>query len=305
MNQFLLLRLLRTLLMLFGVVALTFALSRLTGDPVALMLPQQATLEDYERIRASLGLDQPLPLQFAAYLSGIVRGDFGNSIVQNRPALEIVAERIPATLRLGIPAMTLSIALGIPLGIAAAYRRNRPFDRAAMSLSLAGQSLPSFFVGILLILGFGVALRWTPTFGSDTWRHYILPTITLTLYPLAIILRLTRASMLDVLSEPYMRTARAKGLPEHRLTFTHALRNALIPVVTVIGLQVGAILSGAAIVETVFAWPGIGTLAVQSIGGRDYPVIQAVVLVSAAAFGLTNLLVDVLYVAIDPRIQSA
>jgi peptide/nickel transport system permease protein len=296
-------RLIRTLLTLLGVVALTFVLGRLTGDPVALLLPQTATMEDYERIRASLGLDQPLPVQFALYLRDLAAGDFGRSIQSNRPALDVVLARIPATLELGVPALIISAALGVPLGIWCAQRRGGLFDQVVMSASLAGQSLPSFFIGILLILLFGVRLGWLPTFGRDSFAHFILPTVVLTLYPLAFIVRLTRTSVLEVLNENYIQTARAKGLHPRRVTYLHALRNALIPVVTVIGLQIAAIISGSAIVETVFAWPGIGQLAVLSIGARDYPVIQTIVLISAAAFGLTNMIVDVVYTLLDPRIR--
>lgn len=303
MLRFLMLRGLRTALTLLGVVLLTFMLGRLSGDPVAMMLPQTATLEDYDRIRASLGLDQPLPVQFVQYLGNALRGDLGMSIVFNRPAAEVVTERIPMTLNLGLPALVLSVVLGVPLGIAAALHRRRWLDRLILTLSLGGQSFPAFFIGILLILFFGVVLRWTPTFGSDTWRHYILPTVTLTIYPLAIIVRLTRAALLEALSQPYIRTAQAKGLASSRVVWTHAFRNAMIPVITIVGVQVAAILSGSAIVETVFAWPGIGQLAVNSIGGRDFPVVQTIVLISAAAFGVANMLVDVLYFLVDPRIQ--
>lgn len=301
--SFILSRLARTLLTLFGVVTLTFILGRLTGDPIALLLPQTATLEDYERIRASLGLDQPLPVQYVVYLRDLLQGNFGTSILFNRPALDVVTARIPATLELGIPALILSVAIGVPLGIACARRRGSLFDQIVMSVTLAGQSLPAFFIGIVLILIFGVRLGWLPTFGRDSFAHFILPTIVLTVYPLAFIVRLTRTEMLDVLNQNYMQTARAKGLADRRVVYIHGLRNALIPVVTVIGLQIAAIISGSAIVETVFAWPGIGLLAVQSIGSRDYPVIQTIVLISAAAFGLTNMLVDVMYTLIDPRIR--
>jgi ABC-type dipeptide/oligopeptide/nickel transport system permease component len=296
-------RIVRTILTLLGVVTLTFILGRLTGDPVALLLPQTATMEDYERIRASLGLDQPVPVQFLIYLSDLASGNFGRSITSNRPALDVVVARIPATLELGIPALIVSVALGVPLGIWCAQRRGSLFDQLVMSASLAGQSLPSFFIGILLILLFGVRLGWLPTFGRDSFAHFILPTVVLTLYPLAFIVRLTRTSVLEVLNENYIQTARSKGLHPRRVTYLHALRNALIPVVTVIGLQIAAIISGSAIVETVFAWPGIGQLAVQSIGARDYPVIQTIVLISAAAFGLTNMIVDVIYTLLDPRIR--
>lgn len=305
MNTLIVIRIVRTVLTLFGVVMLTFFLGRLTGDPVAMMLPQSATMEDYERMRADLGLDQPLPVQFVVYLGDVLQGNLGTSIVYGRSALAIVVERIPATLELGLPALFLSILLGIPLGVLAAVQRNGWFDRLIMGLSLAGQSLPSFFVGILLILFFGVQLGWTPIFGRDTPSHYILPTLTLTIYPLAFIIRITRSSVLEILSENYIRTAHAKGLSPRYVIALHALRNALIPVVTVVGLQVAAILSGSAIVETVFAWPGIGQLAVQSIGGRDFPIIQTIVLISAAAFGVTNLMIDFVYGAIDPRIQAA
>mgnify|MGYP005838640169 FL=1 len=305
MINFFIVRAARTSLTLFGVVVLTFCLGRLTGDPIAMMLPQTATVEDYERIRASLGLNEPLPTQFIIYAANALRGDLGLSIVFNRPALDLVVERIPLTLQLGLPVLIVSTAVGIPLGVITARQRNRLFDRLVMSLTLAGQSLPAFFIGILLILVFGVYLRWLPTFGSDTPVHLILPTLTLLIYPLAIVVRLTRSSMLEVLTTGYVRTANAKGLPESVVIYRHALRNALIPVVTVVGLQVATVISGSAIVETVFAWPGIGLLAVQSIGGRDYPVIQTIVLISAAAFCVVTMLVDLLYFVIDPRIQSS
>jgi peptide/nickel transport system permease protein len=303
MLRFFFTRFSRTLLTLLGVVTLTFMLGRLTGDPVAMLLPQTATVEDHARIRASLGLDQPWTTQYVIYLQGLAVGDLGRSIVFGRSAVDVVAERIPATLRLGIPALLLSVAVGLPLGILCAARRDSLLDRVIMNLSLAGQSLPSFFIGILLILFFGVRLGWLPTFGSDTAAHFVLPTLTLAIYPLAFIVRLTRSAFLEISSESYIRTARAKGLAPSRVTYVHALRNALIPLVTVVGLQVAAILSGSAIVETVFAWPGIGQLAVQSIGGRDYPVIQTIVLISAAAFGLANMVVDLLYSMIDPRVR--
>lgn len=303
MGGFLVTRSLRVVLTMLCVVTLTFILGRLSGDPVAMMMPQTATAEDIARTRAQYGLAEPLPTQYVIYLRGLIQGDLGTSINFNRPALDVVLERIPATVALGVPALLISIWVGIPLGVLAAYHRERWIDRLTMSLSLISQSLPSFSLGIALILFFGVTLRWLPTFGSDTPAHYVLPTITLAIYPLAIVIRLTRAAMLEVLSEDYIRTAYAKGVRRRGVMVFHALRNALIPIVTVVGLQVASILSGAAIVETVFAWPGMGSLAVQAIGGRDYPVVQAVVLVSALAFSLTNLGVDLVYLVLDPRIQ--
>jgi peptide/nickel transport system permease protein len=302
--RYLIFRFFRGFLTLFGVLLLTFLLGRVVGDPVALLLPQNATLEQYQALRTSLGLDQPLYTQFGRYFLDVLQGDLGVSTTTNRSALTLVLERVPTTLALAIPAFLLSTLLGIPLGILAAIRRNSLGDRLARWLSLSTQSLPSFFVGILLILIFGVWLRWTPTFGSATWRHFILPTITLSLLPAALILRLTRSSLLEVINEDYIRTARAKGLHRTQIIGKHALRNALLPLITVLGLQVASLLGGAVIVETVFAWPGVGTLAVQAISGRDYAVIQAVVLLSALTFVAVNLIVDLTYGLIDPRIES-
>jgi len=305
MTKILLSRLVRTLLTLFVVVLFTFFLARVSGDPSGLLLGLDATQEQVQSFRESQGLDEPLTTQFVIYMSNLAQGDLGNtiSIGASRPVTEVIAERLPATLELGLPAFFLSVFLGIPLGILSAYRHESLVDRIIMTFSLAGQSLPSFFIGIVLILIFGVQLKWLPTFGRESPAHFILPTITLMVFPLAFIIRLTRASMLEILSETYLRTARAKGLNEQRVIFTHALRNALIPVTTVVGLQVAGILSGAAIVETVFAWPGIGSLAVESINTRNFPVIQALVLVTAAAFSISNMAVDFVYVLIDPRIR--
>lgn len=286
MAAFLIGRFGRMILTVLGVIVLTFILSRATGDPVALMLPQTATMDDYNRIRASLGIDQPLPTQFAIYLSGVVRGDLGRSIVSNRAALDLVVKRIPATLELGIPTLILSTMLGIPLGILCARRRGSALDRAILIFSLAWQSLPAFFIGIVLILFFGVWLGVLPTVGREGTANLILPTLTFTIYPLAFIIRLTRSSVLETLVENYVRTASAKGLSNRRVLYVHALRNAVIPVLTV------------------FAFPGIGLLAVQSIGARDYPVIQTIVLISAAAFGIANMGVDLLYTVVDPRIRA-
>jgi peptide/nickel transport system permease protein len=297
------LRISRTLLLLIGVVVLTFVLGRITGDPIALRLPDTATVEDYERMRAALGLDQPIPTQLFNYFGDVLRGDFGDSVMYYRPAAEVVLERIPNTLALGLPALMLSLTLGLPLGVLAAIKTGGWYDRVILTVSLAGQSLPSFVVGIGLIIIFGVQLDWTPTFGNDTVAHYILPTLTLTLYPVAFFIRLMRSSVLEEMNADYVRTAHSKGLsPRHVLI--HILRNALLPVTTVIGLQVAALLSGAAIVETVFAWPGIGLLAVESIGGRDFPVIQTIVLLTAAGFAISNMVVDLLYVSLDPRVRQ-
>lgn len=301
--SFLLTRLLRAILTLFGVVTITFLLSRLSGDPIALMLPETATLADREVLRASLGLDQSWLVQYVTYLRNLLSLDLGQSLAYSRPALDVIMERVPATLELGLTAMILSVLISVPLGILAALKRNSFTDRLIMGFSLLGQSLPAFVIGILLILLFSVKLRVLPSFGRDDLSSLILPVATMTLYPLAFIIRLTRASLLDVVNQQYIRTAQAKGLSSLTVIFKHALKNALIPVVTVAGLQLAGIISGSAIVETVFAWPGIGWLAVQSIKARDYPIIQGVVLVSAFAFSFVTLAVDMLYTVIDPRIR--
>ncbi len=297
-------RIARTMLTLWGVVSLTFVLGRLQGDPVKLLLPLTAPAEDFHNMRLALGLDQPLPLQYVTYLGNILQGNMGNSIASGRPVTDVIVERIPATLELGIPAFLLSLLLSVPLGIVAALKRNRFLDRAIMTLSLIGHSLPVFIIGIMLIFVFSVNLRMFPTFGRGDLANLVLPTISLTVYPLTILVRLTRSSMLEVLSETYIQTAHAKGLPPSRVIVVHVLRNALIPIVTVVGLQIAGIISGSAIVETVFSWPGIGWLAVQSIGSRDYPIVQGIVILSAFAFSTINLAVDALYVFLDPRIRE-
>lgn len=303
MTKFLIIRLLRAVLTLFGVLVVAFTLARLSGDPVKIMMPLEATEADFERARQQLGLDRPVLTQFAIFVGGVLQGDFGTSLAQGRPALQVVWERVPASVQLGVPAFTIAIVLGIPAGMLAAYQRTRLADNTLMTLSLAGQSLPSFFLGIALILIFSVQLRLTPTFGNDTWRHFILPVATLSVYSLAIVIRLTRSSMLEVLNKDYVRTARAKGIGENRVRAVHTLRNALIPVITLLGLQFASIISGSAVIETVFAWPGMGQLAVTSVNARDYPVIQTIVLLSAFAFSVVNFGVDLLYVWLDPRIR--
>lgn len=300
----LLFRLARTLLTLWGVLTLTFVLGRLQGDPVKLLLPLTALAEDFANMRAALGLDRPLPFQYATYLGNLLQGNLGKSIASGRPVAEVILERIPATLELGIPAFLLSLFVSLPLGIIAALKRNQIVDRVIMTASLIGHSLPVFITGILLIFIFSVNWRLFPAFGRGDLSNLLLPTIALTVYPLTILVRLTRSSMLEVLNETYIQTAKAKGLSQERVIAVHALRNALIPVVTIVGLQIAGIISGSAIVETVFSWPGIGWLAVQSIGSRDYPIIQGIVLLSAFAFSTINLAVDALYVVLDPRIQE-
>jgi peptide/nickel transport system permease protein len=303
MTQFLAVRLVRTVLTLVGVLVVAFSLGRFSGDPIAILMPIDASESDIARARQRMGLDKSLPEQFIIYTASVLQGDFGNSIAQQTSALDLVLNRAPASIRLGLLAFVISVVLGIPAGMLAAYQRARLPDSILMSLSLAAQSLPSFFLGITLILIFSVELGLTPAFGDDTWRHYLLPVATLSAYSLAIIIRMTRSSVLEVINNDYVRTARAKGLYESRVRNVHMLRNALIPVVTLLGLQFGSIISGSAVIETVFAWPGMGALAVNAVNQRDYPVIQTVVLLSAFAFCAANFAVDLLYVWLDPRIR--
>ena len=294
---------LHTLFVAFGVVTLVFVALRLSGDPAATMLPGDATVDEVAALRRTLGLDRSLPAQYAAFLGSAVRGDFGDSFRHQQPAFGLVLERLPATLELAFAALLLAIAIALPLGVLSAVYRGRTADVLAMTFAVVGQATPYFWMGIMLILVVSVELGWLPTSGRGTWRHLILPAVTLGTHFAAALARLTRTSLLEVVGENFVTTARAKGLAERRVVLMHALKNAAVPVVTLIGLQFGTLLGGAVVTETIFAWPGVGRLAVQSIFARDYPVVQAGVLVLALSFVALNLLVDVLYGALDPRIR--
>ncbi len=282
---------------------IAFALTHLSGDPAALLLPPSATVEDIALFRHEAGLDRPLPVQYADFLSHAVRGDFGRSIRHNEPALSLVLERLPATLELSAVALALSLAIAIPLGILAAVRRGSVFDQASLALSVVGQAFPSFWLGIVLIIVFAEDLRWLPASGRGSPAHLVLPAVTLAAFSVAIITRLLRSSLIDVLSTEFIRTARGKGLPERAVLLRHAVKNAALPVVTVVGLQVGALLGGAVITEEVFAYPGMGRLAIQAIANRDFTVIQAFVVLMAVIITTTNLVVDLLYAWLDPRVR--
>lgn len=303
-GRFLVQRALHSIIVLFGVLTLVFILVRLVpADPVVIMAGQNASPKEIQETRHALGLDQPIYVQYGIYLSKVATGDLGSSLSQHRPAAQLVMERFPATLQLTLAAMLLAILAAFPTGLLAAMKRGSLYDTATMAGSLLGQSMPTFWLGIMLIMVFAVRLRWLPTSGYGGWRHMVLPTVTLALYMMALIARMNRSAMLEVLRADYLRTARAKGLRERVVMVRHALRNALIPVITVIGLQTGTLLGGAVITETVFAWPGIGLLAVDSITTLDYPVVQAVVILSGIVFVVINFLLDVVYVWIDPRIR--
>jgi peptide/nickel transport system permease protein len=280
------------------------------GDPVQIMLGQDADPQSVAALRAELGLDQPLPVQYVRWVGNVLRGDLGRSIRTHQPVMEAITSRLPVTLELSIVSLVVSLAIGLPAGVVAATRRNTPLDLASTGLALAGVSLPSFFLGILLILVFALGLRWVPPSGytplgqdpAMNLKQMAMPAVALGAALAGIVARLTRSSLLDVLSAEYMRSARAKGLSESAAVVHHGLKNALLPVVTVVGLQVGALLGGAILIETIFALPGIGRLAVDSIFARDFPIVQGVVLFLALVRILSNLVADLLYARLDPRI---
>jgi peptide/nickel transport system permease protein len=304
-RAFLLRRLLHAVFVVWGVVTVVFFLVRLTGDPTLFLVDPSATQEEIAHTRTLLGLDRPLLTQYVDALLAMPRGDFGISIREKRPAMRMVLEHFwPATVELAAAALLLSTALAVPLGVVSATRRGRFADHASRIASLFLQSMPSFWLGIMLILLFAVALGGLlPAYGSGTLRHLILPAIALAAAPLAQNVRLVRAGMLEVLGQDYVRTARAKGVGERSVIYRHALRNAALPVITVTGLSLGFMLSGTIIIETVFAWPGLGRLIVQAVPGRDFPVIQAGVFLFAVVFVAINLIVDVLYSVVDPRVR--
>ncbi|HXX39766.1 MAG TPA: ABC transporter permease [bacterium] len=297
-------RLLQVVPTLAGVMVVVFLLIRVSGDPTQLLLPPNATPADRALFRKQHGLDQPLAVQFVRYVDSLAHGDLGRSLVDQRPAADVVFERLPATVELAVSGMAIAVVVGIPAGIASAVWRGSALDRLAMASALVGQSMATFWVGILLMLVFAVQLRWLPVSGRGGVRHLMLPAVTLSLYIMPVLARMTRSSMLEVWEQDFIRTARAKGLRERAVIVRHSLRAALIPVATVLGLQFGGALAGAIVTESVFSWGGVGTLVLDAIYKRDYPVVQAVVLVIAVMFMLVNLLVDVGYVVLDPRIRQ-
>jgi peptide/nickel transport system permease protein len=304
MGRFLARRLVLTIPVLLGVATLVFSLIHLIpGDPAQAMLGEAAPQSDVEELRRQLGLDRPLVEQYAAFLTGLVKGDLGTSLRTGLPVTEQIVERMPATFELAAAAMLVAILFSMPLGIAAAVRRGTVVDHAAMTVSLAGVSVPNFWLGPLLAIVFAVELGWLPVSGRGTWAHLILPAVSLGAALAAILARMTRATMLEELREPYVQAARARGVSKSRAVMRHAFRNSLIPVVTLVGLQFGAVLTGAVITETIFAWPGIGRLLIQSIGFRDYPLVQGCILLIALTYVAVNLVTDMLYGVLDPRIR--
>jgi ABC-type dipeptide/oligopeptide/nickel transport system permease component len=304
MGKYILRRMVQSLIVLAGALVISFVILRVVpGDPAVLMLSDMATPDEVERMRVALGVHEPIWVQFGIYLKQIVTGDFGLSYRRGTPALDLVLTYLPATIQLAAAALLITIVVAVPLGIVAAVRKNSWIDNALSVGALLGQSLPVFWLGIMLILLVSVQLRLLPTSGYGELRHLILPAVTLAFSNIALVARITRSSMLEVIRQDYIRTARAKGLPERTIMIRHALRNALAPVVTVLGLQIGTLLGGAIITETVFGWPGAGALLVSSITYRDYPVVQVMVVISALIFVVTNLLVDIVYVMLDRRVS--
>lgn len=312
MTGYILRRLIMMIPVAFFASLILFALLKLTpGDPVQIQLGERITAENYEALRKELGLDQPVPIQYLRWLSRVVQGDLGKSLRNRAPVSEEIASRLPATMQLGLASFVLALVVALPLGVLSAVFRRSPLGFLATAFTQVGVSLPGFFWGLVLIYIFAARLGWFPPggyvgFGDDPqeWlKRLILPAATLSLFGAATQTRFIRSGLLDTLHQDYIRTARSKGLTEWGVIGRHALRNALIPSVTLLGLQVGAILEGAFITETIFAWPGVGRLAVQAIGSRDYPITQAVVLMAVFAFMLANLLVDIAYAYLDPRIS--
>ena len=304
MSNFVAKRLLEMLVALLLMSMIVFALGRLTGDPIALLLSEYASEEDRIELTRQLGLDKPLLEQYAIFISNALQGDLGRSVVGERPtAVELIAERLPASLQLACAAFVLSLSIGIPLGVLAAVKRGTAVDTAARVAALLGQSVPAFWLGIVLMYFFSVQLGWLPTSGSGSLAHLVLPTVSMALFTVAAITRLVRVSMIDALGSEYIKLARVKGVPERVVIWKHALRNSLIPVLTYMGAFFATMITGAVVIETVFSWPGIGRLAYESILNRDFPVMQAVVLVMTVLFMLANLTVDIAYAWLDPRIK--
>ena len=303
MLSFFLRRLKLALITILGVTLIVFVAARLSGDVVYSLVGDAANTEEIETMRRQLGLDRAVWMQYFIYVGNVAQGDFGRSIRYQRPVTDVIAERVPFTVQLGLTAFFVSIVLGVSLGILAARTRGSFVDGAVRTIAVVGQSMPHFWIGMMAILVFAVTLRWLPTSGAGGMSHLVMPALTLATFPMAAILRITRSSMLETLDAEYVKFLRVKGLAERLIVWKHALRNALIPVIALSGIQLGNLLGGAVIVETVFSWPGLGNLMVESIVSRDYPVIQSGVLMIAVFLISLNFLVDLIFGFVDPRIR--
>jgi peptide/nickel transport system permease protein len=305
MARYILIRIAQGLLTLFAVAAVVFVLSRLSGDPLALIMDPMATQADYAAERQRLGLDKSYGEQFVVFLANAVQGDFGTSIFHKKPAFDVFFERLPATLELGFAALFFALLIAIPVGVISAVHKNTLIDQVAKTFALIGQSAPIFWIGLVLMLVFAVTLRWLPTSGRGDWVQLVLPAVTLGWYSNAFLMRITRSAMLDVLDSEYVKLARLEGIPKAWIVWKHALKNASTSIITTLGLMTISLVTGAVVTETVFAWPGVGRLMVDSIFNRDFPVVQAAVTLVAVMVVGTNLLVDLIYAYIDPRVRFA
>ena len=303
MRRYVLHRLWQGAVAVVGALLIVFVAQRLSGDPVALLLPMDATEADFEAMRSALGLDRPLPVQFVVFLRDALLGDFGHSYLWNMPAMDLVLERLPATLELALAGLVFALALAVPLGVLSAVHRGGWIDNAAKLFAMLGQAMPGFWVGLLLIVLVAVKLQWLPAYGRGTLGHLVLPAIALGWYPVAAMTRTLRSAMLDIMQSDYVRMERAIGLPERAIVWRFALRNAAVPLVTLIGVYFANMLGGAFVIEVVFAWPGVGRAVVEAVFARDFPVVQAGVILAAVIFVVVNLIVDLTYGLIDPRIR--
>lgn len=303
MKNYILKRVFQLIVVLLGIIIIVFIIQRLTGDPTNLLLPPDATNEDIASFRHEMGFDRPLYIQFFKFFGGVLHGDFGQSLRHAQPALNLVIERLPATVELAIAALFIALCIAIPIGILSAFKPNSFIDNIGMIVALLGQSMPIYWSGLMLILLLTVKLNLLSAFGRTDLSSLIMPAVSLGFFSMARIARVTRSSMISVLEKDYIRTAKAKGLTDYRVITRHALKNASLPIITLVGMELGNLLGGAVITETIFAWPGVGRLAIQAIYNRDFPVTQAAVFILAVIFVLVNLIVDVCYTYLDPRVR--
>jgi ABC-type dipeptide/oligopeptide/nickel transport system permease component len=302
-KNYILKRLLQSIVTLLGITVIVFVILHLTGDPTRLLLPLEASAEDIALVRHQMGFDKPLFIQYLKFLKGVLHGDFGQSLRHSEPALLLVLERLPATIMLTVTALIIALALALPMGVFSAIKPNSSMDHFGMVTVLIGQSMPIYWSGLMLILLLTVKLNLLPAYGKSSFLSLIMPAVSLGFFSMARIARVTRSSMINVLGKDYIRTAKAKGLKDSRVTVRHAFKNAAIPIITLVGMELGTLLGGAVITETIFAWPGVGRLAIQAIFNRDFPVVQAAVATLAVMFILINIIVDILYTYLDPRIR--
>jgi ABC-type dipeptide/oligopeptide/nickel transport system permease component len=293
----------QSILLLLGVMMLVFAMVRITGDPAALMMPREASAQELEAFRERMGFNDPILVQFWSFVSGAITGDFGNSLHFKTPAMPLVLQRLPATVQLAVVGLLMALIAAIPLGLVGGFNPGRAVDSFGRLLALLGQSVPNFWLGLMMIIFFGVKLQWFPTFGRDEWKSVIMPAFVLGLPVMGQIVRLTRSAVLEVRGEDFIRTARSKGLEPRTIYVKHVLRNVAIPLVSVVGVQFGYMLGGSIYIEAIFSWPGMGGLLEQSIGWRDYPLVQAIAVFTSVVVLALNLLTDLAYAAIDPRIR--